>query len=60
MTKAYCPTCEEYRTDSGHDAWGFVWFAGIPVCQRCMSVVEFTSNGIENEVEEIEEQYQEE
>lgn len=60
MTKTYCPTCEEFRTDSGNDAWGFVWFAGIPICQRCQSVVEFTSNGIENEVEEIEEEYQEE
>jgi len=41
--KAYCPKCEELRSDNGDecgDAWGFVWHAGAAICQRCHSVVE--------------------
>ncbi len=54
--KAYCPRCEELRTDSGDDAWGFLWHAGAPMCQRCQSVVELDANGQENEVQEEDEQ----
>jgi hypothetical protein len=55
--KAYCPRCEEIRTDTGEDAWGFVWYSGAPICQRCQSVVEFVPNGQreDNEIEAIEE-----
>jgi hypothetical protein len=60
MTVAYCPRCEEIRTDTGQDAWGFVWYAGAAICQRCQSVVEFTPNGQENEAEEIEEEEEQE
>jgi len=58
MTRAYCLRCEEVRTDSRDDAWGFVWYAGAPICQRCQSVVEITSNGQENEVEEIDQEHE--
>ncbi len=55
--KAYCHNCIEYRTDSGDDAWGFAYYAGVPMCQRCQSVVEFQPNGQqENELEDIGEQ----
>jgi len=54
--KAYCARCEELRTDSGEDAWGFIWYAGAPICQRCQSVVEFQPNGQDNETEETEEE----
>jgi hypothetical protein len=53
MSKAYCPRCEEYRTDTGEDAWGFIWFAGAPVCMRCQSIVDFSSNGQEEETEYV-------
>jgi hypothetical protein len=47
----------EYRTDSGDDAWGFVWYAGSAICQRCQCVVEFSPNGQqENELECIDDQ----
>jgi hypothetical protein len=47
----------ETRTDDGSDSWGFVWYAGVPMCQRCQSVVEFMPNGQqENEQEFIDEQ----
>jgi hypothetical protein len=49
----------EYRTDSGDDAWGFAYYAGTPICQRCQSVVEFMPNGQESETEEIDEQDEE-
>lgn len=60
MTKAYCHNCMEYRTDSGDDAWGYVWYAGSAICQRCQSVVEFMPNGQaeQEEAEEIEEEEQ--
>jgi len=56
MSRAYCARCEEIRTDTGEDAWGFVWYAGAAICQRCQSVVEFTPNSQENETEETEEE----
>jgi len=61
MSKAYCPRCEELRTDNGDDAWGFVWHVAPPVCQRCQSVVEFTNNGPakEDELEEIDQEEEE-
>jgi hypothetical protein len=59
MTKAYCHNCTEFRTDSGDDAWGFAYYAGTPICQRCQSVVEFMPNGQESETEEIDEQDEE-
>lgn len=59
MSKAYCHNCMEYRTDSGDDAWGFAYYAGTPICQRCQSVVEFMPNGQESETEEIDEQDEE-
>jgi hypothetical protein len=48
----------EIRTDSGDDAWGFVWYAGSAICQRCQSVVEFLPNGQaeQEEMEEVEEE----
>jgi len=55
--KAYCHNCMEIRTDSGDDAWGFVWYAGSAICQRCQSVVEFMPNGQqENEEDYVDEQ----
>jgi len=57
--KAYCPRCEEIRTDNSGDAWGFVYYTGIPICQRCHCIVEFPSNGQDNE-EELEEYEEEE
>ena len=52
MTKAYCHNCMEYRTDTGDDIWGFVWYAGSAICQRCQSIVDFMPNGQqENELE---------
>jgi hypothetical protein len=57
MSKAYCPICMETRTDDGTDSWGFVWYSGAAICQRCQSVVEFVPNGQqENELECIDEQ----
>jgi hypothetical protein len=52
--KGYCEKCEEYRTDTGDDVWGFVWYSGAPLCQRCQSVVDFAPNGQDNETEYIE------
>jgi len=48
----------EIRTDSGDDAWGYVWYAGSAICQRCQSVVEFMPDGQEDEdeTEEIEQE----
>jgi len=60
MTRAYCLRCDEIRTDTGDDAWGFVWYAGAPICQRCQSVVEITFDGQENEAEEIDEEHEKE
>jgi len=56
--KAYCHNCMEIRTDSGDDAWGYVWYAGSAICQRCQSVVEFMPDGQEDEdeTEEIEQE----
>jgi hypothetical protein len=57
MTKAYCHQCMETRTDDGQDSWGYVYYAGVPICQRCHSVVEFMPNGQqEEELEFIDEQ----
>ncbi len=58
MTTAYCPTCQEIRSDTGEDAWGFIWHTGAPVCQRCQSIVDLTNNGQaeENELEEIDQE----
>ena len=33
------------RSDSGDDAWGFLWNATVPLCQRCGSVVVLRDNG---------------
>jgi|GEM_PF-2394539 len=49
--KGYCPRCEEIRTDSGDDAWGFVWHAAVPQCQRCGSVVELSEDSKQNELD---------
>ena len=49
--RAYCHNCMETRTDNGQDSWGFVWYAGSAICQRCQSVVEFLPNGQEDEDE---------
>lgn len=45
--RAYCAKCEEYRTDDGNDAWGFIWYATSPICQRCAGVVEIINNSHE-------------
>jgi hypothetical protein len=56
--RAYCNNCMEIRTENAtEDAWGFAYYAGVPMCQRCQSVVEFMPNGQqEEELEEIGEQ----
>jgi len=38
--RGFCPTCQEYRSENGLDAWGIVWKDGVPVCERCNSVVD--------------------
>ena len=54
--KAYCHNCMEIRTDSGDDAWGYVWYAGSAICQRCQSVVEFMPNGQQENEEDIDDE----
>ena len=57
--KAYCPKCEELRSDEGYDAWGFIWHAGSPMCQRCHSVVESIEQD-DNKIETPEDEEDEE
>ena len=45
----YCEKCEEYRTDTSQDAWGFVWNGAAPQCQRCGSIVEPLNNSQHDE-----------
>ncbi len=47
--KAYCPKCEELRTDNGDDSWGFMWNAGVPQCQRCGFIVEIRGDEVEDD-----------
>jgi len=56
--KAYYHNCMEYRTDSGDDAWGFIWYASSAICQCCQSIVEFMPDGqeTEDETEDIEQE----
>lgn len=38
--RGYCATCKEYRSDEGLDAWRILWDDGLPLCERCGSVVD--------------------
>ncbi len=38
--RGYCPTCKEFRSDAGEDAWSIVWKNGNPVCERCGGFVD--------------------
>ncbi len=59
--KGYCPACEEFRTETGDDAWGLVWHGAMPVCQRCGSIVELREQeDKEDEIEEMDEEEDEE
>lgn len=49
--KGYCAKCEEWRTDTGDDVWGFIWYAGMPICLRCNSVLELPLDGQETQAD---------
>jgi len=38
--RGYCPTCKEYRSDNGRDAWEIIWKNDLAICERCGSVVD--------------------
>jgi len=38
--RGYCPTCKEFRSDIGEDAWSIIWKNGNPVCERCGDFVD--------------------
>lgn len=40
--RGFCSRCKEYRSDEGESAWGIVWKDGMPVCEKCSSLVDIT------------------
>ena len=44
LMRGYCPTCKEYRSDDGKDAWSIIWHDDLALCERCGSVVDLWVN----------------